>query len=62
MFWLVWFGRGIKIAVFMHDERIVRNCHVTLKSFTPGFHIYFFIQLLSAKMSNEVKTWNFFSG
>lgn len=29
MFWLVWFGSGIETAVFMHDECIVRNCHVT---------------------------------
>lgn len=62
MFRFVWFGSNLEIAIFMHDECLVRNCLITLKSFTPGFHIYFFIQLLSTKMANEVKTWNLLSG
>lgn len=62
MFRFVWFGSNLEIAIFMHDECLVRKCLITLKSFTPGFHIYFFIQLLSTKMANEVKTWNLLSG
>lgn len=61
MFLFVCFGSDLEIAIFMHDGCLARNCLVTLKRFTPGFHIHFFIQLLSTRIANEVKTWNLLS-
>lgn len=52
MFHFVWFGSDLEIAIFIHDECLVRNCLAIVKYLAPGFHMYVLIQLLSTRTAN----------
>lgn len=52
MFPFVWFGSDLEIAIFIHDECLVRNCLAIVKYLAPGFHMYVLIQLLSTRTAN----------